>query len=72
MIIINGTINENAKDIKSKLEEINSLNISMEKMNPTKRLDWKLWSGKNNNPEIKPNRIDKDASLKLIFLLINP
>tara|TARA_B100000683_G_scaffold233950_1_gene236901 strand:- start:25 stop:144 length:120 start_codon:yes stop_codon:yes gene_type:complete len=39
VIIINGTINENAKDIKSKLEEINSLNISVERMEPTKRLD---------------------------------
>ena len=71
-MINNGAINESAKDIKSKLEEINSLNISLERILPTKRLDWKLWSGKNNSPKIKPNRIEKDAILKLIFLFKKP
>ena len=38
-MINNGAINESAKDIKAKLEEINSLNISLERILPTKRLD---------------------------------
>ena len=38
-MINNGKINEKVKDIKSKLEEINSLNMSLERILPTKRLD---------------------------------
>ena len=59
-------------DIKSKLDEINSVNISAGKMLPTRRLDWKFWLGKNNNPVIKPSNIDNNANLRLIFLFRKP
>ena len=71
-MINNGKINEKVKDIKSKLDEMNSQNMALERILPTKRLVWILWSGKNNSPKIKPNRFEKDASLKLIFLFIKP
>ena len=71
-MINNGAINESVKDIKSKLEEINSLNISLKEYCLLKGLIENFDQEKNNSPKIKPNRIEKDASLKLIFLFIKP
>mgnify|MGYP003314866129 CR=1 FL=1 len=44
---------------QDKLDEINGLNFSTDKSLQTKRLDWKFWLGKNNKPEMTPNKIEK-------------
>ena len=69
MIIIIGKIKETANDIKRRFVEINGLKLSIEIILPTRILDWKFWLGKNNNPEIKPDKIDIIANFESIFFL---
>ena len=61
-----------AKEIKSKFVLIKTEKLSIEIRLPTKILLWKLWLGKNSNPRISPQIIDKPASFGLILLLKKP
>ena len=63
---------EIVNEINSKLFVIKLPNRSEGKIIPTNRLFWKSRDGKNKNPQIKPNKIDKRANLNSIFFLKNP
>lgn len=72
MIMIKGTNNATKNEIKSKFVEISGLKLSWEIIFPTNMLDWNVWLGKNNNPDINPDIIEILASLKSNFLFIKP
>ena len=60
------------KEINNKLFVTNELNKSFDNKLPTKILLWKSILGKNNNPSIRPEKIDDIAKFELIFLLKKP
>ena len=72
MIMIKGTNNATKNEIKSKFVEISGLKLSWEIIFPISMLDWNVWLGKNNNPDINPDIIEILASLKSNFLFIKP
>ena len=65
-------INDAVNEIKSKFVLIKIEKFSIDIKFPTKILLWKFWLGKNNKPEISPQKIEQAASLEFIFLLKKP
>ena len=59
-------------EINSKFDKIIGLKFSTDIILPTNKLDWKLWLGKNNNPELNPRNIDIKDNLVLIFFSKKP
>ena len=61
-----------AKEMNNKFVATKELKKSFEIKFPTKMLLWKSMLGKNNKPNIRPEKIDDAASFELIFLLKKP